>query len=172
MHIENMIQKYKRLTVGSFDPANIAKYQAKLNEWKGRIAQLSIANSENSGIINAASQSNYYDRVVPNLEAKFNVKIDGYDNVVNNGFSKACKTVADVGFKNDCEILRLVNLDTGAIEYEEIGTNESVGNELFWKFANQNSKKRYAFVHNHNTMSGFSETDMRTLLSDNSLKCL
>lgn len=51
MHIENMIQKYKRLTVGSIDPANIAKYQAKLNEWKGRIAQLSIANSENSGII-------------------------------------------------------------------------------------------------------------------------
>nr|DAH79870.1 MAG TPA: minor capsid protein [Caudoviricetes sp.] len=169
-HIENMIQKYKRLTVGSIDPDNIAKYQARLNEWEGRKAQLSIANSENSGIINAASQSNYYDRVVPNPEAKFNVKIDGYDNVVNNGLSKACKTVADVGFKNDCEILRLVNLDTGAIEYEEIGTSESVGNESFWKFASQNSKKRYAFVHNHNTMSGFSETDMRTLLSDNCIE--
>ena len=88
-----MIQKYKRLTVGSIDPANIAKYQARLNEREGRKTQLSIANSENSGIINAASQSNYYDRVVPNLEAKFNVKIDGYDNVVNNGVSKACKTV-------------------------------------------------------------------------------
>ena len=32
-HIENMIQKHKRLTVGSLDPANIAKYQAWLNEW-------------------------------------------------------------------------------------------------------------------------------------------
>lgn len=32
-HIENMIQKYKRLTVGSVDPENIAKYQAKLDEW-------------------------------------------------------------------------------------------------------------------------------------------
>lgn len=51
MHIENMIQKHKRLTVGSIDPANIAKYQAWLNEWEGRKTQLSIANSENSGII-------------------------------------------------------------------------------------------------------------------------
>ncbi|HAX83303.1 MAG TPA: minor capsid protein, partial [Ruminococcaceae bacterium] len=51
-HIENMIQKYKRLTIGSLDPANIAKYRARLNEWERRKAQLGIANSENSGIIN------------------------------------------------------------------------------------------------------------------------
>ncbi len=54
-HIENMIQKYKRLTVGSIDPANIAKYQARLNEWEGRKAQLSIANSENSDTIELKS---------------------------------------------------------------------------------------------------------------------
>lgn len=65
-HVENMIQKYKRLTVGSIDPANIAKYQAKLNEWERRKAQLGIANFENSGIINykevyrkKSEQSNY-----------------------------------------------------------------------------------------------------------------
>lgn len=46
-----MIQKYKRLTVGSLDPANIAKYQAWLNEREGRKTQLSIANLENSDII-------------------------------------------------------------------------------------------------------------------------
>lgn len=51
-HIENMIQKYKRLTVGSIDPENIAKYQAKLDEWESKKAQLDIANSENGGIIN------------------------------------------------------------------------------------------------------------------------
>lgn len=50
-HVENMIQKYKRLTVGSLDPANIAKYQARLNEWERRKTQLGIANSENSGTI-------------------------------------------------------------------------------------------------------------------------
>lgn len=65
-HVENMIQKYKRLIVGSLDPANIAKYQARLNEWERRKTQLGIANSENSGIINykevyrkKSEQSNY-----------------------------------------------------------------------------------------------------------------
>lgn len=46
-----MIQKYKLPTVGSLDPANIAKYQARLNEREGRKAQLSIAKLENSDII-------------------------------------------------------------------------------------------------------------------------
>ena len=50
-HVENMIQKYKRLTDGSIDPENIAKYQAKLDEWENKKAQLGVANSENSGII-------------------------------------------------------------------------------------------------------------------------
>lgn len=51
-HIENMIQKYKRLVTGSIDPTNIAKYQARLDEWESKKAQLSVANSGNSGIIN------------------------------------------------------------------------------------------------------------------------
>ena len=51
-HVENMIQKYKRLAAGSIDPENIAKYQAKLDEWENKKAQLCVANSENSGIIN------------------------------------------------------------------------------------------------------------------------
>lgn len=33
-HIENMVQRYKRLTVGSVDPENVARYQAKLREWE------------------------------------------------------------------------------------------------------------------------------------------
>ena len=33
-HIENMVQRYKRLTVGSVDPENMARYQAKLREWE------------------------------------------------------------------------------------------------------------------------------------------
>lgn len=39
-HVENMIQKYKRLTVGSIDPANIVKYQARLNEWEKRKTEI------------------------------------------------------------------------------------------------------------------------------------
>ena len=33
-HIENMVQRYKRLTIGSVDPENVARYQAKLREWE------------------------------------------------------------------------------------------------------------------------------------------
>ena len=33
-HIENMVQRYKRLTAGSVDPENVARYQAKLEEWE------------------------------------------------------------------------------------------------------------------------------------------
>lgn len=36
-HIENMVQRYKRLTVGSVDPENVARYQAKLKEWEKKI---------------------------------------------------------------------------------------------------------------------------------------
>lgn len=50
-HIENMVQKYKRLVIGSVDPENIARYQAKLDEWQRKLSQ-GIANSENGGIIN------------------------------------------------------------------------------------------------------------------------
>lgn len=50
-HIENMVQKYKRLVIGSVDPENIARYQAKLGEWQEKLSQ-GIANSEDSGIIN------------------------------------------------------------------------------------------------------------------------
>ena len=35
-HIENMVQRYRRLSEGSLDPDNIAKYQVKLSEWEKR----------------------------------------------------------------------------------------------------------------------------------------
>lgn len=46
-HIENMVQRYKRLTIGSVDPENVARYQAKLREWSAR-----LDNSTEDGIIN------------------------------------------------------------------------------------------------------------------------
>lgn len=45
-HIENMVQRYKRLTAGSVDPENVARYQAKLREWSAR-----LDNSTEDGII-------------------------------------------------------------------------------------------------------------------------
>ena len=61
-HIENMVQRYRRLSEGSLDHDNIAKYQAKLSEWEKRLnefgdnkfnannEQISVGNPENSGI--------------------------------------------------------------------------------------------------------------------------
>lgn len=63
-HIENMVQRYRRLSEVSLDSDNIAKYQAKLSEWENRLDefgnnefnaendQISVENPENSGIIN------------------------------------------------------------------------------------------------------------------------
>lgn len=63
-HIENMVQRYRRLSEGSLDSDNIAKYQAKLSEWENRLdefgnnevnaknEQISVENPENSGTIN------------------------------------------------------------------------------------------------------------------------
>ena len=76
-HVENMIQKYKRLVIGSIDPMNIATYQARLNEWERRKDQLGIANSENSGII--LPSKNLYGF------SKINDQHDIANDIVSNG---------------------------------------------------------------------------------------
>lgn len=46
----------KRLVIGSVAPENIARYQAKLDKWQGKLSQ-GIANSENGGIINIGDEN-------------------------------------------------------------------------------------------------------------------
>ncbi len=50
-----MIQKYKRLALGSATPENIARYKAKLQEWELHSKEYAIANSENRDTIKAGS---------------------------------------------------------------------------------------------------------------------
>ncbi len=50
-HIDNMVQKYKRLVTGSVDEENIEKYQILLDEWQDKKADF-VDNSGESGIIN------------------------------------------------------------------------------------------------------------------------
>ena len=64
VHIKNMVQRYRRLSEGSLDSDNIAKYRAKLSERENRLdefgnnefnaknEQISVESPENSGIIN------------------------------------------------------------------------------------------------------------------------
>ena len=82
-HIENMVQRYRRLSEGSLDPDNIAKYQAKLSEWEKRKARLNIVNFANSGIISASRYFNSSDML---YEYSKKVKpIDGYEDIAIHG---------------------------------------------------------------------------------------
>ena len=88
-HVENMVQRYRRLTVGSLDPDNIAKYQERLNEWEKRLngfennevnaknEQISVEKPENSGII-LPSQDLYGF-------SKINDQHDIANDIVSNG---------------------------------------------------------------------------------------
>lgn len=51
-HIENMVQRYKRLTVGSVDPENVAMYRAKLDEWERKISSHGVEKFKKGDIIN------------------------------------------------------------------------------------------------------------------------
>lgn len=130
----------------------------------------SIANSNESDIIKTAGKSpGRYEDVEFNPDADFKIKLDTYPDAINDALSKECYNVAKLGSVDRKEHLSLVNLKTGITEYREDGYADSVGGTEFWDFIKQNSNNSYAFVHNHNTASKFSETDMQTLLGNNSV---
>ena len=125
--------------------------------------------SENDKIIAGRSPS-YYELVEYNPNASFKVSLDNYSKEINDCLSNACYEVAKKGSIDGNEHLALVDLIKGEIVYAETGIDNAVGGTEFWKFLKENKNSSYAFVHNHNTASKFSETDMRTLLDDNSIE--
>ena len=162
-----MIQRYKRLSRGSIDPDNVARYEAKLREWEDKLTSFDIANSENGGIIEAANEQFYFQKVKYNPNASFEVNIPNYTPTLNRSISEACKSVAKLGEIDEKEHLILLDLKNGNEVYSELGTDSSVGDEGFWNFLAENRQSSFAFIHNHKTASSFSETDLRTLLGDN-----
>lgn len=97
--------------------------------------------------------------------ASYSFVIKGLANSINESLSFAMRDVAQKGGVDGNEHLRLVDLSTGDWSYYETnGMPNEVGYE-FWKYLNEHKDSRFAFVHNHNTDSSFSETDMRTLLT-------
>lgn len=101
----------------------------------------------------------YYD-----AENDYSLHIDTYSEKVNRGLSKASKSVAELGGKDGYEHMYLVNLDTGDLDFYE--TNE-MPNEVgykFWKYIEKHKNEKFAFVHNHNTNTSFSLTDLTTML--------
>lgn len=102
----------------------------------------------------------YYD-----TENDYSINIDTYSKVVNEGLSKAAQSVAELGSKDRCEHMYLVNLNTGNLDfYETNGMPNEVGYK-FWKYIDEHKNQKFAFVHNHNTNSSLSETDLNTMLT-------
>lgn len=99
-------------------------------------------------------------------EHDYSVKLEGYTDDVNKGLSEAIRDVAQKGGADGYEHMHLVNLKTGKVEYYETNQAENEVGYRFWKHLDKNPDIQYAFVHNHNTDSSFSEPDLRTLLTE------
>ncbi|MCM1295604.1 MAG: phage minor capsid protein [Muribaculaceae bacterium] len=121
----------------------------------------------------AVSENNTRKEVLYNSQYDYSIKLNGYSDEVNKGLSKAAENVAKYGSRDNYEYMQLVDLNSGKLE--KLITDKdrsSVGGENFWQFIKEHKDTDYAFVHNHNTDSAFSETDMRTLLTTENVKIM
>ena len=100
-----------------------------------------------------------------NPEYDYSISIEEYPAMVNKGLSDAARDVAEKGGKDRCEHMHLVDLETGNLEYYETNGEPSEVGYNFWDYLKEHPEKKYAFVHNHNTDSMFSQTDIQTLLT-------
>lgn len=98
-------------------------------------------------------------------ENDYSIRLEGYSDAVNEGLSKAARSVAQKGGTDKYEHMHLVDLKTGVVGYYETNQMENEVGYKFWRYLDQHPGSQYAFVHNHNTDSSFSEADLRTLLT-------
>ncbi len=101
----------------------------------------------------------YYD-----AKNDYSLHIDTYSEKVNKGLSKASENVAKLGSEDECEHMYLVNLDTGNLDYYETNGMPNEVGYRFWKYIEEHKDEKFAFVHNHNTNTSFSLTDLTTML--------
>lgn len=111
---------------------------------------------------------NTQTKVSYNEKYDYSIKLDGYDDIVNQGLSEASRRVAKLGSETGYEHLYLVDLKSGKLVYHETNQDaSSVGYNMFRDYLSkkENTAASYAFVHNHNTDGFFSEQDIMTLFS-------
>lgn len=118
-------------------------------------------------LIAAASESSYknFKEVYYNDKNSYDVKLDGFNSNVNSGVSEACRNVAKLGSKDRCEHMHLVNLSSGELNFYETNNSPNEVGMDFWNYIDKHPDDKFAFIHNHNTDTSFSEADLRTLLT-------
>lgn len=100
-----------------------------------------------------------------NEKSDYGITLPGYADNLNKGLSTASRSVAEKGGSDHYEHMYLVNIRTGELDYYETNNDPNSVGLKFWDFLDEHEEENYAFVHNHNSDSSFSETDMRTLLT-------
>lgn len=119
-HVENMIQKYKRLTVGSIDPDNIAKYQARLNEWEKRKTEIKsnpaaeTVDIETKKYYNLSTDREQFSRYKATLKEIFPSKFEDFQKI-KYGDPELWKSL-----KAKYRIVNQYKIDSGDLGVEEI----------------------------------------------------
>lgn len=119
-HVENMIQKYKRLTVGSIDPDNIAKYQTKLNEWEKRKTEIKsnpaaeTVDIETKKYYNLSTDREQFSRYKATLKELFPSKFEDFQKI-KYGDPELWKSL-----KAKYRIVNQYKIDSGDLGVEEI----------------------------------------------------
>ncbi len=119
-HVENMIQKYKRLTVGSIDPDNIAKYQARLNEWEKRKTEIKsnpaaeTVDIETKKYYNLSTDREQFSRYKATLKELFPSKFEDFQKI-KYGDPELWKSL-----KAKYRIVNQYKIDSGDLGVEEI----------------------------------------------------
>lgn len=133
--------------------------------------RLQIANSNKRIQVGAKAKEVEAASVFEQKEVSYNpnksykININGYNEEVNNGLTKAAIDVAKKGTEDKNEHMYLVNLVTGELEFYETNSESGSVGRNFWKIVDENSDKQFAFVHNHNIVSSLSETDLITAVT-------
>lgn len=110
-------------------------------------------------------QNKDFKEVYYNDNNSYKVELVGHDVNVNKGLSEACRNVARLGSTDRCEHMNLVNLSSGALDFYETNHSPNEVGMNFWNYIEKYPNKKFAFIHNHNTDTSFSESDLRTLLT-------
>ena len=169
-HIENMVQRYRRLTFGSLDPYNIAKYQERLNEWEKRL------NGFENNKVNAKNEQISVESV-KNPDALFErIPKHNYDKNINSdnvflhnenvGEKAGSELFAEQEQKNLYQSERIIsgNKYETAIVYDETGKvifkRKGSYSAVSFTKAQLPKLKGKIITHNHPSCSGLSADDI------------